>query len=114
MSVSLENYKEPGCRAERSIAHHSLPQPLHLRVTFEDQEKRTASLRFEQVIELGSLLQLDGDLKLSCSFCRKLLSFAGPQRTLANFKVTMHARPIIQIVILPVSPSPPPKGKLFC
>ena len=41
--------KEPDSWAERRRAHHSLPQPLHFRVTFEDQEKRTASLRFEQV-----------------------------------------------------------------
>ena len=44
--------KSPDSRAARRRAHHSLPQPLHFRVTFEDQEKRTASLRFEQVTEL--------------------------------------------------------------
>ena len=37
-------------------AHKSLPQPLHLRATFVDQEQRTATIRFEQVRALHSYL----------------------------------------------------------
>ncbi len=40
-------------------AHSSLPQPLHLRFTFIDQNENKASLRFEQVIIDFSLIQLN-------------------------------------------------------
>ena len=40
-------------------AHSSLPQPLHLRFTFVDQNENKASLHFEQVIDF-SPIQLKG------------------------------------------------------
>lgn len=40
--------RSPEDNQERQRAHHSLPQPLLLRVTFIDKDKRTASLIFEQ------------------------------------------------------------------
>ena len=46
---SLIPDEAPGSSYEGRRAHPSLPQPLHLRFTFVDQQKRTASLRFEQV-----------------------------------------------------------------
>lgn len=40
--------KSPATHAARSRAHPSLPQPLHLRVTFVDHKMRTSSVEFEQ------------------------------------------------------------------
>ena len=47
--------KPPSSNQDRCRAHISLPQPLHLKATFVDHNKATASFRFEQVQLLLSI-----------------------------------------------------------
>ncbi len=49
MHACLFTGPEPDSWSARERGHHSLPQPLHLRVTYKDDLDRSASVRMEQV-----------------------------------------------------------------